>query len=1364
MNKFLTYLKASLSGILLIVSTIPVQTSFAKGQWNPERWLFCDILKGDYAKDVYKAKETDYVPFNLSSKASLISSSTDFNSNLHNKILKYAGYEIAEKGQDATTPFNKFGLAGITLSSYRGEWKYYDVDPCSSNTKESHDTPGSNNTDSNLSEAFPRKGTKDEKVVIPGGEHPSPKASLTSPFGMRVRNRVAEMHTGADLSTGQETPFVAMWDGTVDYSGYTIAGRVLVVNHGTIDGRKVKTLYLHNSKNLVEKGDKVKQGQVIGHEGNTGSENGYSEGNHIHFELIVDDYAVDPVPSLNAAKKDAGGTADGSSSSSENSSTNSALVKVNDFGIFYEDRKEPIYSHAERTGAKDPRVLEHLRGDISAFTKAFLDITNNIGIWTSKTVVTITLAIIGLSLSDLSSLIGLGEDFQTEMIKNFHESVFMPLVAAMMLLTAIYLMYHGLVKRQYRQAVIGGLVQTIGSFFLAIVLSVNPTFASIPNKVSIFGQSLILSVLSSNISGDGEHGLCSVAPPGSSKSTLERQSISTSQPGNFDATSGSGSQDFLTQHSTYMKSVLGCRIWSEYLFKPLVIAQFGTEYDELEDLPNANEEWVGKPTVFLSGSTIENWGLLHVSILSGNHTSVDLIDSPLINNVHKDFYRIVDALSNYDDVILKGNKGLGDKNNSISTSGDGYGSAGDFLKEGTEANKVAKEVFKIFTEEYGFSGAAAAGILANIQGESGFIPDIGEGGKRMGMNNRDGETYNTANPNQLGGGGLFQFTPYTKFSHSEYFGKIDKEGWGIANQIAFVWDSEFRNRQVESYMIGNSYRTGKWNPIFTSIEDFLSTDDPAKASAAFQVGYERPLHYHPEREEWAKQANEVFNKDNVKADPSKWKFDKNGGNTASSYQAGGQLETEDYPEPLDNPVLEQWDYWIGNMQGIRFTYVFFMLTFSIIGSILPLIFSLYAAAYGIGITILSILAPIFLLLGCWGGQGNMIMKNWFGSLLSLIIKRTVITLLLVISIIITTNTFALISEIGYIKTLVVVGATIIIFIKKRDDIVEQLSHINIGQLNLSHFKESVKKTTKIATGSAKATADIAVAGAAGAHAAKEAGGSGISGAKAAMLGEIKNKSLRTDFGRKVENTRKAVASTSNMNTEGGAHTCVECLRVLSDDITVYFDNNGNPFCDDCASLRGYDNMEEYIVDNVNENEATMQTSSIQSTKVSYDSATNEVKYSSDTEELSYTTWTDLDEAGLNSYSHYGESWTEEDRSNIKQQIYDSMSVIDKNIDNAETYNLDYTKAVIPEVLQGFVNNKSIDTKLKEKDYNGFIKEIEDGWQKFYKYYYIQNNKEDDELLEENLGKDLAEMNEVFSMISKVNRTNEEKEENLEEDE
>ena len=216
-------------------------------------------------------------------------------------------------------------------------------------------------------------------------------------------------------------------------------------------------------------------------------------------------------------------------------------------------------------------------------------------------------------------------------------------------------------------------------------------------------------------------------------------------------------------------------------------------------------------------------------------------------------------------------------------------STGDWLQEGTAEYKAAKEIFDTLTKVYGTSGAFASGVIANAKGESGLTADLGEGywaggGGRnhFGMNSKTptsgmGPSTSTQEANygrNYFGGGLFQFTPYTKFTDSKYWGSINKsEGWAPANQLNAMLGYEFWNRMLENYF-GRAYSFDTYGgDKFTKVEQLLETDNPEKAALYFMMSYERPESPHPERMEWAKQANAVFNKDNVKATPSKFKFE-----------------------------------------------------------------------------------------------------------------------------------------------------------------------------------------------------------------------------------------------------------------------------------------------------------------------------------------------------------------------------------------------------------------------------------------------------------------------------------------------------------
>ena len=117
---------------------------------------------------------------------------------------------------------------------------------------------------------------------------------ITSPFGMRVHPifKSKSFHSGVDIGGPNGGNIIASNDGKVIYSGwYGGYGKVVIVDHGSVNNSPITTLYAHMSSINVSTGQSVKKGQVIGKEGSTG----YSTGPHCHFEVRVNGKPNNPV-------------------------------------------------------------------------------------------------------------------------------------------------------------------------------------------------------------------------------------------------------------------------------------------------------------------------------------------------------------------------------------------------------------------------------------------------------------------------------------------------------------------------------------------------------------------------------------------------------------------------------------------------------------------------------------------------------------------------------------------------------------------------------------------------------------------------------------------------------------------------------------------------------------------------------------------------------------------------------------------------------------------------------------------------------------------------------------------------------------
>ncbi len=133
-----------------------------------------------------------------------------------------------------------------------------------------------------------------KKVEIEAGKpfaRPLDKMKITSKFTYKRWHPVLKRyrpHLGVDLRGKRGTLIYATHSGKVIYSGWMSGyGKVVKISHA----RGFVSLYAHQSRLAVKKGQYVKRGQVIGFVGNTGR----STGPHLHFGLYLNRKAIDPM-------------------------------------------------------------------------------------------------------------------------------------------------------------------------------------------------------------------------------------------------------------------------------------------------------------------------------------------------------------------------------------------------------------------------------------------------------------------------------------------------------------------------------------------------------------------------------------------------------------------------------------------------------------------------------------------------------------------------------------------------------------------------------------------------------------------------------------------------------------------------------------------------------------------------------------------------------------------------------------------------------------------------------------------------------------------------------------------------------------
>ncbi|GAA5146407.1 M23 family metallopeptidase [Nocardioides marinquilinus] len=120
---------------------------------------------------------------------------------------------------------------------------------------------------------------------------------VTSPFGYRTHPIYGyySLHNGTDFGAACGSPLYAAASGTVIDTYYdSVYGNRLYLSIGNVNGKNLVLIYNHMSGYRASEGQRVGRGDVVGYVGTTG----WSTGCHLHFTVMADGVAVDPMTYL----------------------------------------------------------------------------------------------------------------------------------------------------------------------------------------------------------------------------------------------------------------------------------------------------------------------------------------------------------------------------------------------------------------------------------------------------------------------------------------------------------------------------------------------------------------------------------------------------------------------------------------------------------------------------------------------------------------------------------------------------------------------------------------------------------------------------------------------------------------------------------------------------------------------------------------------------------------------------------------------------------------------------------------------------------------------------------------------------------
>lgn len=337
-------------------------------------------------------------------------------------------------------------------------------------------------------------------------------------------------------------------------------------------------------------------------------------------------------------------------------------------GLFYEDRLVPRSVWEDVKISADPRS-QVFSPHLPPLYGGFLNVLANVILTMAKTVVVLTVSFVSIAFSNVLVTFGLEELLAGEnggLIGAMFNSVFMPFIIPVFALVGISIIakaVKGMVRKAFTTALRG-----IVMFFAALLIAFSPGWLiSLPNNFAVVVQAALLSATNTGLAGGG--GMCATSI-GSFKGNLIDGEVSSD--GAVDDIIGT--ENIIESASANIRSSIGCQMWQMFLFKPWVKGQFGTDWNELwgngktpdwapsgsAELKNdpENKEMVGDPSVPMGGGAfINNWALFQISTQTDVHSPIGNEGEPskYTSGVSNDWWRIVDVLSNYKEMVVKEN-------------------------------------------------------------------------------------------------------------------------------------------------------------------------------------------------------------------------------------------------------------------------------------------------------------------------------------------------------------------------------------------------------------------------------------------------------------------------------------------------------------------------------------------------------------------------------------------------------------------------------------------------------------------------------------------------------------------------------------
>lgn len=255
----------------------------------------------------------------------------------------------------------------------------------------------------------------------------------------------------------------------------------------------------------------------------------------------------------------------------------------------------------------------------------------------------------------------------------------------------------------------------------------------------------------------------------------------------------------------------------------------------------------------------------------------------------------------------------------------------------------------------------------------------------------------------------------------------------------------------------------------------------------------------------------------------------------------------DFGEKIGFPTItgtaamdsQMWNAYSGNGRA-SVSILLLIASFIIVATFVPVV--VYALVYNITATILTVFAPIFLLIGIHPGRGRKIFLGWLESIVSNILKYMASCFMVIVMIFIYGAAFSKMNQAQVFVASVILGVT---FVSYRKELVNLMGAVNMGGARVSNIAgEKLSKAGQKAKYMGMAAAGGAIGGTlAGINDARESGKLMSKDDKIAKYGKYKRWLNPGNYADTLNNARKAMSEGSKGAVQGlRAGTSMELKR------------------------------------------------------------------------------------------------------------------------------------------------------------------------------------------------------------------------------